>query len=242
MDMKYFSTKRHRTRLEIIESELLPDSFNNVTIGFFSDVLSNFEVLDKSIESLNKQNVDMVLFGGNLLKKDLNEENKLALIEDLKSIHAPLGKYAVLGERDLNTQAYEILEAANFRHLTMSGSEIHNMEDAAIHLVGLDTDQLTYEPKDNIFEILLSNDPLILEDLEEESFDLVLAGKHLGGQVKLPLLPPLMDHGKYYHKRYDEDESTYILSQGIGTYDFDMRFNTKPETIILVLRKTNSES
>lgn len=239
--MKYFSTKKHSTRIEIIESELIPESFDNISIGYFSDVLSNFEVLDKSIESLNTKNVDIILFGGNLLKDEIDEESKISLIKKLKEINAPLGKYAILGENDLNSQAYEILEAADFRHLTMSGSKIHNLESDAINLIGLDSEQLSYESKEDIFEILLTNDPVILESLEDSSLDLVLAGKHLGGQFKLPLLPPFGKHGDYYKKRYDVNNQIYILSQGIGTYNLDMRLNTKPETIILILRKINNE-
>ena len=106
IDMKYFSTKRHKTRVEVVESELIPESFDRISIGYFSDVLSNFEVLDKSIDSLTDKNVDIILFGGNLLNNDINEETRMELISKLTTLEAPLGKYAVLGEEDLNTQAY----------------------------------------------------------------------------------------------------------------------------------------
>lgn len=240
--MKFYSTKRHKTRVEIVESELIPESFDNISIGYFSDVLSNLEVLNKSMDSFQKKDVDIILFGGNLLKNDLKEEAKLDLIEKLKTLNAPLGKYAVLGEEDLNTQAYEILEAAGFRHLTMSGSKIHNFQDEYINLIGFDSDQLSYETKDDIFEILLSNDPKIIDTVKGSGFDLILSGKYLGGQFKLPFFEPLGHHANFYKKRYDINKETFLLSQGIGTYDLDMRLNTKPETLIIILKKLDHES
>lgn len=242
LDMKYFSTKRHKTRVEIIDSEAIPDSFDNVSIGFFSDVLSNYENLDKTIESLNNQNIDIVLFGGNLLSEEVPTETKEDLIEKLKKINAPLGKYAVLGEEDLSNQSYEILEQAEFRHLTASGSKIYNFKDEHINLVGLDSEQLKYESKDGVFEILLVNDAKTIDDIDENIFDLVLAGKYLGGQFKLPFFEPFGEHATYYKKRSNLDNKTIILSQGLGTYDLDMRLNTNPETIVIILRKINNES
>ena len=45
-----------------------------------------------------------------------------------------------------------------------------------------------------------------------------------------------------FKKRYDENNETMILSQGLGSYGKKMRLNTNPETIIIILRSTNSES
>lgn len=245
VEVNYLSTKRHKTRLEFIQNDTIPDSFDDVMIGYHSDVLSNYENLEKSIESFESNNVDIVLFGGNLLYDSINEEDKEKLIKKLKQIDAPLGKYAVLGEEDANRESYEILEEANFRLLTSSGSKIYNKSDEFIKIVGLDTDQISKSEDDNadIFKILMVNDAKYLEEFDNSSFNLFLAGKYLGGQFKIPFIGPINNEAKYYDKRYDiQNQKTIIISQGLGTYDKDMRFNTNPETVIIVLEKSSNES
>lgn len=240
--MKFLSTKRHKTRIEIVENELIPDSFNDISIAYFSDVLSNFENLDKSIESINEKNVDLILFGGNLLNQEIDEATKVELIEKLKTLNAPLGKYAVLGEKDVEFQSYEILEQAEFRQLTISGSKIYNFQNNYINLLGLETDELNYENNQDIFDILLVHDAKTIEKINASNFDLILSGKYLGGQFKLPFLEPIGNHGEFYKKRYDLDQETIILSQGLGTYNSKMRLNTNTETVIIILKSTNNES
>ena len=242
INMRFISGKRHKTRVEIVENEFIPDSFHNINIAYFSDVLSNFENLDKNIESIKNKNVDLILFGGNLLNEDIDPTTKEELIEKLKSLDAPLGKYAVLGEKDLEFQSYDILEQSDFRQLTMSGSKIYNFQNDFINLVGLETDELSHEDKNGAFEILLVNDAKTIETIPENTFDLILSGKYLGGQYKLPFLEPFGDHGKFFKKRYDLDQGTIILSQGLGTYTTNMRLNTNAETVIIILRNTNYES
>ena len=240
--MKYFSTKRHKTRIEIVESEIIPESFNNISIGYFSDVLSDFENLDKSIESIKKQNVDIILFGGNLLDQNIDGKQQKELITKLKSLDAPLGKYSVLGSEDLNNSSFEILEQSDFRQLTLSGSKIYNFQDDFINLIVLDQEKDIYEGSQENFEILLVNDAKALDQIKDKNVDLILAGKYLGGQYKLPFLEPFGDHAEHYKKRYDENNETMILSQGLGNYGKKMRLNTNAETIIIILRNTNSES
>lgn len=242
LDMKYLSNKRHKTRIEIIESDILPASFDNVSIGFISDVLSNSENLDQAISSLSSRKLDIILFGGNLLHEEVNVETSSAIIEKLKALDAPLGKYAVLGEADLNKQSYDILEQAGFRLLTASGSKIFNFKNEHINLVGLDSDQLQYKGQEGVFEILLVNDAKSIDNIESNMFDLILSGKYLGGQFKVPFLEPFGDHAHFFKKRYDLTHQTLILSQGLGTYDLDMRLGTSAESIVIILRRKPSES
>ncbi len=239
IDMKFLAIKRHKLRIESVQSDRIPASFDGFSIAYFSDVLSDFENLDKSIESLEEHKVELVVFGGNLLKEEINEKDKELLIKKLKNIQAPLGKYTVLGDEDQKFQSYEILEKAGFKLLSTSANPIHNYGKDYIDLRSIDLEHSSFESNENIFEVLIMNDSKLAEGLENKDYDLLLAGKYLGGLVKLPFMEPFGNHSKYYKKRYDLEDKTMILSQGLGTYDLPLRLNTNPETIIIVLEAAN---
>lgn len=105
----YISPSKIAVRFETLESTEIPSSLDGVSIVFFSDLHFNGFVDQQRaqiiFDIINELNADVVLFGGDLLDHPattaLSEENQSYLIEALASINAPLGKFAVYGNHDL---------------------------------------------------------------------------------------------------------------------------------------------
>ena len=92
----------------------------------------------------------------------------------------------------------------------------------------------------NEYSILLSHRPEMFEEYVSEEVDLVLSGHAHGGQFRVPFIGgiiapnqglfPKFDAGKYI-----KNNTTMIVSRGIGNSIIPVRFNNRPEIVIVEL-------
>jgi uncharacterized protein len=94
------------------------------------------------------------------------------------------------------------------------------------------------------FRLLLSHSPDQFAWAQSHHFDLVLAGHTHGGQIRFPLIGPLVCPSRY-NVRYacgvfHEHQTLMHVSRGTGTL-FPLRLDCRPEltTIVLTVRGTN---
>ena len=233
VEMTKLAPKRYKTRIEIVEHEKIPKAFDNVSIAYFSDVLGDFANLNKVFETINTTKPDLILFSGNISNKALTEEEKTELIEQFSKLQAPLGKYSVIASEDTKHQNYDVLESSGFKTLTSTGNLIYSGSDSAIELIGINEPLETSNEASDYYTIALMNDPNMSFNV---NYDLLLAGKNLGGQIIIPFIGPLMDDSDLYQKRYDRKEYSQIITQGLGTLKYDARLLTHPETVLIVLK------
>ena len=96
------SKDTYRFKSVTYTQKTLPKEFNGFTIGYLSDLnLSTKEDLNhlkEAVKDLNKKDVDLILFGGDIYSNDSFETDQVSQI--LKNIHSRYGKFAVLGEKD----------------------------------------------------------------------------------------------------------------------------------------------
>ena len=93
---------------QTIESNKISEETSNLKIAFISDIhynhFMNYERLENMIEKINANKPDIILFGGDLFDDPssypVTDEKREELIALLKSLEAPYGKFAVLGEED----------------------------------------------------------------------------------------------------------------------------------------------
>jgi predicted MPP superfamily phosphohydrolase len=91
------------------------------------------------------------------------------------------------------------------------------------------------------FTVLLSHRPELMDVYAEHGVDLVLSGHAHGGQFRLPLLGGVFAPNQGMFPKYDsglfERENTrMIVSRGIGNSMIPLRFNNRPEMILVELR------
>ena len=93
-----------------------------------------------------------------------------------------------------------------------------------------------------IFTILLSHRPEYFETYVEAGLDLVLSGHAHGGQFRLPFAGGLAAPNQGLFPEYDsglytEGSTNMVVSRGIGNSVIPVRFNNRPEVIIVELQK-----
>ena len=95
-----------------IKNKNIPNSFNNFKIAHFSDVLykdnDDLERLKDVKTKINDKKVDMIIFSGDLIKKDSNVSQKEIdkITKLLTEMNAKYGKYYVTGDNDNKNELY----------------------------------------------------------------------------------------------------------------------------------------
>ena len=253
--LRYLGTYGLIIKETTISSKKLPDSFISTKIVQFSDthVGSSTTILDieKLKNEINKLNPDIVVFTGDLLEKDLTDNDKEKLIDYLSKIDAKLGKYAVFGNHDGNT-AYEIMEKAGFKNLENSYDLIYQKDNNPILINGIgdkingNTDiKKAFEYfKDNnnkIYTVTLLHEPDSIDDiLIDYQVDLALSGHSHNGQVRLPYVESLVKiegAEKYSEPYYKIGDTHLFVSGGIGTTVLPFRLFNHPSINFIRLKK-----
>lgn len=265
----YISVDRVSLSYETISSNKIPESMNDITIAFISDIKYN-EFMDKTrlsnmISKLTTTSPDIVIFGGDMFSEPDKNVPDSQMSKDittiLKSIEAPLGKFAILGDQDnvnedVKKIVSQILYDSDFEVLSDSAIRLRNENSDSISLIGLNN-LINGDPKpenamknvnENEFNILVTHcpDAISKSGINLEYIDIALAGHSLGGQIYLPVLGPIYtEEGAttYNRGQYDINGSKLYVSNGLGTSKIDMRLMTPPQVLIFRLQHTSkSES
>lgn len=261
-DACYIAPTRFKIRYETISSEKIPSQLNDVNILFFSDVHYNMfmdkERFDNVVTLINDSSADVVVFVGDLFDHPStnppSEEVIAEITQQLKSLKAPLGKFAVLGNHDLESPTTtelvtSVLKNGDFELITNKSINIRNKGTDAITLIGLDS-QLLGNPDVNSaftnvspasFNIVVSHTPDIISSLAPDTVDLQISGHSHGGQVFFPIIGSLYapEYATDYNKgKYKVDSISLDVMNGIGTTKADVRFLADAEAVMYRLKKT----
>lgn len=237
------------TQQVTIKSAQIPANFNGTKIVYISDIhagpLYSKERLENLVSQVNAQEPDLILLGGDYVSGEDTYIN--STFESLNNLKASIGTYAVLGNTD--PQYYSWMALDNSSDITDIGNmgEWIGNSDGMIRIGGVGADNDRQDIDDAVgnatstdFVILLKHEPDYFAEVNKSKVDLVLSGHTHGGQVTLfglwaPLLPP--GGQKYVSGIYKEDNSTLIVSNGIGTVNLPVRFFARPQIIVITLEK-----
>ncbi len=94
-------------------------------------------------------------------------------------------------------------------------------------------------PIEELYSILLFHRPEYFEEAAASGVDLMLSGHTHGGQIRLPLIGAVYapNQGlfpKYDAGRFEQDDATLIVSQGLGESVY-MRILCPPEMVVITL-------
>ncbi len=241
-----------------VESSSLPAAFYHCKIAVLSDVHNaEFGKNNETLIALIKQEQpDIIAITGDFIdSRKTNIEQAGSLAENLVKI-APC--YFVTGNHEaLIGEQYQQLEK---KLLDAGVIVLHNRavtltkEHFQIQLVGLcdpdfaDTDFCVSQSivKNNLaamnltedYCILLSHRPEAFDAYVSENIDLVLSGHAHGGQIRLPFIGGIAAPNQGFFPKYDagkytENHTTMIVSRGIGNSILPVRFNNRPEIVIV---------
>ena len=247
---------RIRINYKYIQNEKIHSDLDGMQVAFISDIhyldFFNDERLDYLIERLNSVNPDVLVFTGDLVDREMNDDEYAKLLNSFDSIKAKFGKFAVLGEADyksetIHNQVETLLYDADFEVLHNTTVKITKSSQQAFYLTGIDSpldnhDDVEQAYKDfdeTLFRITAIHTPDKAIDLPQHQTDLVLAGHSHGGQVNIPLLGQVYNQelaNVYYSGLYNVGTMKLYVNNGIGTNHKDIRINAPAEIVVYTLK------
>ena len=236
-------------RLKITRYSIKDNQLNGLKIVFISDLhlrINHKKRLEKLIDTINKQNADIVLSAGDyIFLHHINKTLPIAIIaQNLSKIKSKYGFYTVLGNHDGKGFQSEIINEFQKYNIPILKNTNIKIEDSerTIYIAGLE-DLQTGKP--NIFKalkntnapiILLMHNPDIFQFVPEQ-VNITLAGHTHGGQIRLPFIGAVIIPSKYKNKYgyglINEGDKKMIVTNGIGNSVLDVRFNCIPEIVVI---------
>ena len=234
-----------------VKSEILTNNFSGLKIIHFSDLLYKSTVDKEDVKNLikriNELKPDIVVFTGDLINKNakINNEDIEFLEDELESISAKVGKYAIYGDEDYSIESYKtIMEKSKFKILNNSYDEIFYKNNESMFIIGLPSslkEEIKLEDAFNFYKedakrkfiIVLVHDGKTIRFLDESTYevDLVLGGHSLNGSIVIPYYGGIfIDDGayKYYQEHYSKGITDIYISSGVGTNKYPYRIFNKP--------------
>ena len=265
-----FKTSRAlRVRYIDFEFEDLPKSFDNIKVALASDIHSGLYIptshIQKMSDMITENKPDIILFIGDYIYsaprwfKYHNKKNIRKLIEGIKNLNAPLGKYAVMGNHDNYESKIDIsnaLDSNNFKMLDNNIIFITNDIGEYISIGGVGdfmTDDVKFDlatknVKTNDFNILLSHEPaaplaIAKKEGYNELIDFFVCGHTHGMQISLipmPLIEILNKNRDYplttIYGNMKSDKMKIYVSSGVGVVLLPFRLFAYPEVVIATLK------
>ena len=240
-----------------ITSQQLPEEFDGFTIAQVSD-LHNSHLSEQVLEILWAESPDLIAVTGDVV--DSNHTDLDAVKEFFLEAVQIAPCYFITGNHEawITAEAYAQLEECGmeFLHdeklmLERNGAEIAllGVDDPAFlsdaptagNVTSLVTPkELQTLAGDARFTLLLSHRPELFANYAEAGMDVVLSGHAHGGQFRLPFIGGIAapDQGifpKYDAGVYTSGQTAMIVSRGIGNSMIPIRFNNRPEVVMITL-------
>ncbi|MBK5211399.1 MAG: metallophosphoesterase [Coriobacteriia bacterium] len=229
-------------------------------IFFGADIHAGLPLRHRGMANLvtfiNEQHADVILLGGDYVGGHFRGNEYF--YPAIKNLEARYGTYAVMGNHDYwetEADADRLMAEAGVTLLRNANIRFeHN--GAGVNIAGVD-DLWAGKPNleetatgidQNEFAIMISHNPDIFADgLPNDNlggFDLALAGHTHAGQItgfgKWAYAPT--DHGKRYLKDWRiEDDVPILVTNGVGTIGFPIRFYAPAEIHIIELSRGPQE-
>jgi predicted MPP superfamily phosphohydrolase len=218
--------------------------FGDTHLGEFNDN----DQLARIVTKINAEKPDLVIFTGDLIGSSGDfTVNPEAIAQSLAQIKATYGKVAVMGNHE-----YALLAEYNYVDLMIAaGFEVLvddwlDLSEINVRLLGQDDAylgnpemDLTTEALDGAYNILLTHEPDIVDGMNIDTIQLVLAGHTHGGQISLPYLTEkiLPANGKKYVKGLfsigSEGQTNLFVTKGTGMTKLPFRFINVPEIVAI---------
>lgn len=242
-----------------------PERLDGFTIALLSDFHfdPNFSVhpLHAAVPMVNDLRPDLIALAGDFVSAPLfGAEGKGALEAEpcarlLRQMTAPHGLWAVLGNHDDQTNPEHITRVLQAENIQVLANQKHAIEldGARIWLAGVndvlsgtaDLSKTLGRLPAGEAVILLAHEPDFADRSSRFQIDLQLSGHSHGGQVRIPLLPPLYLPRlgkKYVWGTYHVGPLTLYTGAGLGTIGIPVRLNCPPEITLLTLRPSAKQA
>jgi predicted MPP superfamily phosphohydrolase len=249
----------------------LPEKFDGLRIVQISDYhLGSFihyeDQVERSIELINEQSPDLILFTGDLVNNVADEADRF--YTSFNKLRAGHGMFSILGNHDYGDYVRWSSDEAKKSNLTkliedqknsgfdmlLNESRKLNIDDQYIEIVGVENWGLPPFPQygdlkkalsntdENSFKILMSHDPTHWDEevLGQTGIDLTLSGHTHGAQFGIEIpgwrWSPVSMRYKRWGGLYEEGAQKLYVNTGIGFIGFPGRVGMPPEIAVIELK------
>ncbi len=240
--------------IEVVEQQVrlprLAQAFEGIRIVVFGDLHVGFHMntndVSHVVSKVNALKPDLLLFTGDLV--DDSQAVLFPILPHLQKLHAPLGKFAVLGNHDyqgdlvatnLSQVGFHVLR--NSHHLIKKEREVLVIAGVEDMLMGKPNLYQAIKGAPDACTLLLAHCPDFAGNIVANQIDLQISGHSHGGQIRFPMLGAMITPpgGQIYTDGFYSLEQTNVyVNRGIGTTILPFRFNCRPQISILRLSQT----
>ncbi len=239
----------------VYENNKIGDKLEGFKIAQISD-LHNKEFGSNSKRLLDKvrnEKPNVIVITGDIV--DRNRTNIDIALEFVKGAVEIAPVFYVSGNHEYSisnndwNKLMQNMEASGV--ILMDNKTIEIGDDNGFYFVGLGEQNLTDGTLQTLIsdlnpeklKILLAHEPQNLKLYSQTKVDLFFAGHAHGGQFRLPFVGGLIapNQGlfpKYTAGTYRENQTTMVVSRGLGNSVIPVRIFNRPEIVIVTLRKT----
>lgn len=259
----YWGNTAVQTSHYTYSNEKIPESFDDYKVVQVSD-LHNTSFDGDLISKIRNEEPDIIVVTGDIIDRNRTDlgvaQDFLEQVIALAPVYFVSGNHEVASGKYPELQ--EILDEVGVTNLD-NDNEVLTKGDEEINLLGL-ADPLTifYEEideegseelvikrnltevsedtSDTAFNLLLSHRAELMEIYADSDVDLALTGHAHGGQIRLPIIGGLFSPSqgffpKYTTGEYLENNTTMIVSRGLGNSIFPLRVLNRPELVVITL-------
>ena len=253
------------TALEVTEYSInspeIPEGFDGFRIAQVSDLHNAVFGEDNKdlLNMLRQTEPDIIVITGDLV--DSRRTNIKIAVDFMREAIKIAPCYYVTGNHESRIKEFAELEKQMIEIgviLLRNDSCLLEREGGRLQLMGVDDCSFHPESNGNLqvltmeaeiyrmqsknYTVLLSHRPELAVVYDRYDVDMVLCGHAHGGQFRLPLIGGLYapDQGffpKFTAGIYEMTDMTMVVSRGLGNSAFPLRFNNRPEIVVVNLDK-----
>ena len=254
------------TALEVNEYEIMSDKIPEAFTGFRIAQVSDLHNKDfgegygQLLTLLSQINPDIIVVTGDLI--DSRQTDLDIALEFAWQAGKIARVYYVSGNHEARVPEYEDLKIGLVKAgvVILENQKVQiTREGESITLMGIDdpsfqedylfgdSESVARQAIENLqnesdgYTILLSHRPELFDLYVETEMNLVFSGHAHGGQFRLPFVGGLVAPNQGFFPKYDagqfnEENTTMIVSRGVGNSIIPIRFNNRPEIVLVTLR------
>lgn len=248
-------SKMDTTYLEY-KSKRIPSAFDGYRILHVSDLHNRMFGSEQSklVAATKAAAPDMIVFTGDIIdSRRTNIEAVVSYVSKIKTV-API--FSAAGNHEMKSGVYDALSCKlqdfGVNILDNRVEQIYKRGETIAVIGAMDAAFSTDDVFENHlrdlalqsdapFRILLVHRP-VMQVYAKYWFDLVLCGHAHGGQFRLPLIgglyaPQQGIFPKYTSGIHTENETSMVVSRGLGNSVFPFRLFNRPELVVIELKR-----
>jgi hypothetical protein len=246
-DAPWIQVTQHEVVLERLDPAF--DGLRLVQISdFHIGTRLDVDMLCEAVASVNQLQPDIVAITGDFVTRQ-PQQYASDLVRVLRGLSPRQATLAVLGNHDHWSDPVVVrgvLRSAGVIDLSNSVWSFHHQQ-ASLHFAGVD---IMMEELDDLHRvmnhlpplgaaILLAHEPdFAIKSAASGRFDLQLSGHSHGGQIRFPILGPIILplHARRFPSGYYDVKGMHLYTnRGLGTADLRIRINCPSEITLLIL-------